>query len=87
MVSVLGPKTAGQVEVATFRNDGIYADGRHPDHVVFSSPEEDAQRRDFTINGMFLDPLANEVVDFVGGQADLRAGRDSRDRRPARTHC
>jgi len=62
------------VEVATFRADAVYLDGRHPSHVRFSSPQEDAQRRDFTINGMFLDPVTDRVIDYVGGQADLRAG-------------
>jgi putative nucleotidyltransferase with HDIG domain len=62
-------------EVATFRSDGVYSDGRHPDAVRFSSsPEEDVKRRDFTINGMLLDPADNEVLDFVGGRADLQAG-------------
>jgi poly(A) polymerase len=60
-------------EVATFRADGAYLDHRHPDKVRFSSPEEDARRRDFTINGMFFDPENNEVIDFVGGRADLKA--------------
>jgi poly(A) polymerase len=58
-------------EVATFRSDGRYQDGRHPENVVFSSPEEDAKRRDFTINGMFFDPDTDKVIDFVGGKADL----------------
>jgi poly(A) polymerase len=62
------------VEVATFRADSIYLDGRHPTSVHFSSPVEDAQRRDFTINGMFLDPVTDAVIDYVGGQDDLRAG-------------
>ena len=62
-----------EVEVATFRSDGAYIDGRHPESVVFSSPELDAARRDFTINGMFLDPFSDEVIDFVGGRADLDA--------------
>src|SRR6516164_51919 len=62
-----------QFEVATFRADEAYADGRHPVSVRFSSPEEDAKRRDFTINGMFYDPLAEKVIDFVGGKADLEA--------------
>lgn len=62
------------VEVATFRTDGSYKDGRRPEVVTFSSPEEDAQRRDFTINGLFEDPESGEVIDFVGGQADLEAG-------------
>ena len=61
------------VEVATFRSDGAYLDHRHPVDVRFSSPEEDAKRRDFTINGMFFDPEKNEVIDFVGGRADLEA--------------
>lgn len=61
------------VEVATFRTDGTYSDGRHPDAVTFSNPEEDAKRRDFTVNGLFLDPQRNEVLDFVGGRADLEA--------------
>src|SRR5213592_4196511 len=56
-----------QFEVATFRSDGLYIDGRHPIEVHFSSAEEDARRRDFTINGMFYDPIAHEVIDFVGG--------------------
>jgi poly(A) polymerase len=60
-----------QVEVATFRTDSSYSDGRRPDWVTFSTPEVDAQRRDFTINGMFYDPLAAQVIDFVGGQQDL----------------
>jgi tRNA nucleotidyltransferase/poly(A) polymerase len=60
-----------EFEVATFRSDGIYLDGRRPESVTFSSPEEDAKRRDFTINGMFYDPLADQVVDFVGGKSDL----------------
>jgi poly(A) polymerase len=63
------------IEVATFRSDGIYSDGRHPDEVRFSkTAEEDVQRRDFTINGLLLDPLDDDrVLDFVGGQADLSA--------------
>jgi poly(A) polymerase len=60
-----------QFEVATFRSDGAYIDGRHPTEVHFSSPEEDARRRDFTINGMFYDPPNDKVIDFVGGNADL----------------
>lgn len=64
-----------QVEVATFRSDGTYSDGRHPDWVRFSRPEEDAQRRDFTINGMFFDPIAGELKDYVGGASDLAAKR------------
>jgi poly(A) polymerase len=60
-----------QFEVATFRSDGVYLDGRRPVEVHFSSAEEDAKRRDFTINGMFFDPVAEEIIDFVGGRADL----------------
>lgn len=63
------------VEVATFRSDVGYSDGRHPDQVVYAStPQEDVQRRDFTINGLLLDPQTNEILDFVGGRDDLRAG-------------
>ncbi len=60
-------------EVATFRSDGAYTDGRRPEGVVFSSPQLDAERRDFTINGLFFDPTSDEVMDFVGGRADLAA--------------
>ena len=62
-----------QFEIATFRSDEAYIDGRHPTTVRFSSPEEDAKRRDFTINGMFFDPVREEVIDFVGGRIDLEA--------------
>ncbi len=62
-----------QIEVATFRTDGKYEDGRRPESVHFTTAEEDAKRRDFTINGMFLDPLTREVIDYVGGQNDLAA--------------
>jgi len=63
------------VEVATFRSDVSYTDGRHPDEVRFSrNPEEDVRRRDFTINGLMLDPTTNEVLDFIGGRDDLKAG-------------
>ena len=64
-----------QVETATFRTDGHYADGRRPNAVRFATAAEDAQRRDFTINGLFLDPLTDEVIDHVGGRADLAARR------------
>ena len=64
---------AGQVEVATFRTEGPYQDGRRPESVAFCTPEEDAQRRDFTINGMFYDPIEARVLDFVGGEVDLAA--------------
>ncbi len=75
VVEVLGPRTeAGllKVQAATFRSDGEYIDERHPIEVVASTPREDALRRDFTINGMFFDPLENRVIDYVGGQDDLR---------------
>ncbi len=62
-----------QFEVATFRSDGAYLDGRRPAQVHFASAEEDAARRDFTINGMFFDPVGDKVIDFVGGRADLAA--------------
>ena len=61
-------------EVARFRRDEGYSDGRHPDRVVFADAREDAQRRDFTINGMFYDPVADRVIDYVGGQGDLQRG-------------
>jgi poly(A) polymerase len=75
VIEVLGPRTPTgplKVQVATFRSDVSYSDGRHPDAVVFSSAREDALRRDFTINGMFFDPLDNRLIDYVGGQDDLR---------------
>ena len=62
-----------QFEVATFRSDDVYLDGRRPREVHFSTPEEDARRRDFTINGMFFDPAKNELIDFVDGRTDLEA--------------
>jgi poly(A) polymerase len=66
---------AHAVEVATFRSDIGYSDGRHPDEVRFSAdPREDVARRDFTINGMLLDPVNGDLLDFVGGRDDLRAG-------------
>ena len=68
-------KSGFQVEVATFRSDGAYLDGRRPTSVHFSSPEEDARRRDFTINGMFYDPPNESVIDFVGGREDLALQR------------
>jgi poly(A) polymerase len=85
VIVVVGPRHAGHVEVATFRSDGNYLDGRHPDQVTFCSPEEDARRRDFTVNGMFYDPIEEHVLDYVGGEADLRnrvirAIGDPRDR-------
>jgi tRNA nucleotidyltransferase/poly(A) polymerase len=76
VVAVVGPRPAGTVEVTTFRHDVQYSDGRRPDAVVFTTAQEDARRRDFTINGLFYDPLVAEpehrVIDYVGGIADLR---------------
>ncbi len=70
-----GASQGKTIEVATFRSDGLYSDGRHPDEVRYTQdPREDAQRRDFTINGMMLDPVKDEVLDVVGGRADLHAG-------------
>ncbi len=74
VITVLGPNGAGQIEVATFRRDTTYSDGRHPDSVAFSSARDDSLRRDFTVNGMFYDPLEDRVIDFVGGREDLRRG-------------
>jgi len=72
---ILVPRDGMKVEVATFRSDIGYADGRHPDRVVYSqTPEEDVQRRDFTINGLLMRHESGEVLDFVNGRADLRAG-------------
>lgn len=71
VVEVLGPKPL-KVQVATFRSEGAYSDGRRPDAVTFSSAREDAVRRDFTINGLFFDPLAGRLIDFVGGEKDLK---------------
>jgi poly(A) polymerase len=72
----VGPASSkvGVVEVATFRSDLGYSDGRHPDQVRFSKdPREDVQRRDFTVNGLLLDPITDEVRDFVGGRKDLES--------------
>jgi putative nucleotidyltransferase with HDIG domain len=62
------------VEIATFRTDGSYKDSRRPESVEFSTPEQDAQRRDFTINGLFQHPETGEIIDYVGGLSDLKAG-------------
>lgn len=73
---VIVPRDGGNVEVATFRNDGLYADGRHPSAVRYSkTAQEDVQRRDFTINGLLYDPETQSVLDYVEGQADIRARR------------
>jgi len=63
-----------QFQVATFRSDGAYIDGRHPESVTFTSAEEDARRRDFTINGLFEDPFSGDIIDHVEGRRDLEAG-------------
>jgi poly(A) polymerase len=71
---VLVPRDGIHVEVATFRHDAAYTDGRHPDQVTFArTPEEDVARRDFTINGLLMRHDTGEILDFVGGQADLAA--------------
>jgi len=72
---ILVVEDGAEVEVATFRSDVGYSDGRHPDHVVYAdSAKEDVRRRDFTINGLLMDPATREVLDFVDGRADLRTG-------------
>lgn len=70
---ILAIKNGHKFEVATFRSDSGYSDGRRPDAVTFTNAEEDAKRRDFTINGMFYDPVEDKVLDFVGGRKDLEA--------------
>lgn len=74
VITVVGPREAGHIEVATFRRDEEYVDGRRPTAVAFTSSEEDAKRRDFTMNGLFFDPIESRVIDYVGGEKDLRAG-------------
>ena len=79
VISILGGKDHNKkrlepIEVATFRSDGAYIDGRHPTEVTFTTAEEDAQRRDFTINGLFYDPIDEKLIDYVGGEQDLQAG-------------
>ena len=71
VITVIGPKSTGNIEVATFRRDADYSDGRHPDSVEFTDAREDALRRDFTINGIFYDPVAEKVIDYVEGRADI----------------
>ncbi|MFZ4388305.1 MAG: CCA tRNA nucleotidyltransferase [Chthoniobacterales bacterium] len=63
-----------EIQVATFRGDGAYLDGRHPESITYTDAEGDALRRDFTVNGLFYDPIKSEVLDFVGGRDDLKAG-------------
>ncbi|MBI1318146.1 MAG: HDIG domain-containing protein [Candidatus Hydrogenedens sp.] len=65
---------AGPIEVATFRTDGAYSDGRRPESIAFADPEADASRRDFTINALFLDPETEAIIDYVGGREDLARG-------------
>ena len=73
---VIVPRPEGDFEVATFRSDGRYTDGRHPAEVRYTrTAEEDVQRRDFTINGLLYDPVEKCVLDYVGGEADIRARR------------
>lgn len=74
VITVIGPAEAGHIEVATFRRDEAYVDGRRPTSVSYTSSEEDARRRDFTMNGLFYDPIQEQVIDYVGGERDLRAG-------------
>jgi len=68
---ILAIENSHHFEIATFRSDSGYSDGRRPDAVIFTNAKEDAQRRDFTINGMFYDPIKDEILDYVGGQKDL----------------
>ena len=68
---VLVIEDGSEYQVATFRSDGVYKDGRHPQSVTFGSAQGDAQRRDFTVNGLFYDPIEKRVLDFVGGRKDL----------------
>ena len=74
VLPVKGSK-ASPIEVATFRSDGQYVDGRRPKEVCFTNAEEDAKRRDFTINGMFYDPIDEKVIDYVGGESDIVSQR------------
>ena len=71
-----------QFEVATFRRDISYKDGRRPETIAFTSAEEDAKRRDFTINGMFYDPIEKVIIDYVGGKGRYQAGHCAHHRRP-----
>lgn len=73
VISVM--KDGGDFQVATFRSDGAYIDGRHPEEVHFASPQEDAERRDFTVNGLFYDPITKTLLDYVGGRRDLEEHR------------
>jgi len=73
VITVLGGNSREPIEVATFRTDIDYLDGRHPKRVAFTDAEHDAQRRDFTINGIFYDPISEKLIDYVGGEIDLQA--------------
>ena len=73
VITLIGTRATGNIEIATFREDTAYSDGRHPDGVSFCNAEQDALRRDFTINGMFYDPVDEQVIDFVNGRADIVA--------------
>lgn len=84
VITVLGSRREGNIEVATFRTDGGYSDGRHPDQVQYSTPEHDAARRDFTINGLFYDPIDEQVIDYVDGRAESQAAGHPGDRRSQR---
>ena len=74
VMAVIDARRKLTIEVATFRRDAAYSDGRHPDAVAFSDAEHDAQRRDFTINGLFYDPVRDQTIDYVGGLRDLQTG-------------
>jgi len=71
---ILVLEQGAEIQVATYRGDGAYLDGRHPESVVYTDAEGDACRRDFTVNGLFCDPLKDEILDFVGGRNDLKSG-------------
>jgi len=70
---IMTVKNGHHFEIATFRSDAGYSDGRRPDAIMFTNAQEDAKRRDFTINGMFYDPIDDKILDYVGGQKDLEA--------------
>lgn len=71
VIAVIGTKESGNIEVTTFRRDANYSDGRRPESVHFTDAEEDARRRDFTMNALFYDPAEQRVIDFVGGREDI----------------
>ena len=73
VITLIGTKSTGNIDIATFREDVSYSDGRHPDSICFSNAEQDAQRRDFTINGMFFDPIVEQTIDYVNGLTDIAA--------------